>query len=919
MSGTEGEMHPINYVDIKLHGISGLPPSFTAESGYPPMFADHPFRYEVDFSIGATKVTLGNGRLLTGISMYQQFVANAVLPAVDIGPKDSTRGDVPSEVRPPMGGHTSATPGEEEVRTTEGSGEGEGAGSHPAQIMWVLTPESDAVEYKDAEGQKKDTKPPPKGKAPAAAAPLAHETSKPIQPNYSAPPPCVARILLPPSLVQELESKVEQSLPLTLSFRRILRLHAPADWEDAMESRYQATIPVSLSALKEPGSTTLSATVVLQPNQVEAPKDEDKGKKKAAPKKAKGGAPAILSDELDPNEPHPYIVNQTSATLSLTFHSALTRLPQARPRPDLQPMDLIPTRLRPPRRPLDATKTFAAEVESLTQRIVKEYREHTDTSGLSGEEARTSFLNYLQSSGQSHAYKQVLIPAVQAIVKEKFIRQPNPPKEELNRVTNELYTYLTDTMHSTIHRLFHAMDQERATRGPLDGLSASERWKRRAMEAEVMKEYGMAAKFHQERLGATKPEFVGEESLPNVWAQYAEFSLRVRDVLKAEQAFREALAIDYAHLPSLLGYGTLLLSCNRFKEAEVFLQSAVDLCPSTLTWGCVALLYDMLILSLTEGPSSAQKQQEYARESKYAITQATRSGEEKKDMTPSDAYEHVALHCITLFQEDLANMCLVKCRPSDSVEQLYAQLYYQTEQYDEAVSILDKLVKSDPQATTARMLYGDVLYAQGNHVEAEQQYSAALRLDQYCGSGPSYVRLGNMYVALGKYRDALAAFIAGAKIWPCGLTWLGVGIAYYRLEDLLRAEQALNESNILNNLNPKTWGFLSLLCLRQKREEEADQAFNQAVKLGLDDSYLITEVGVEQLRVGRARVAETCFRRAIAIVDDVNTHMQLGRALCTMKRFDEARDEFQLVASNSTSDAQRAKAEEQIQLIPANL
>ncbi|CUG91695.1 Hypothetical protein, putative, partial [Bodo saltans] len=687
------------------------------------------------------------------------------------------------------------------------------------------------------------------------------------------------------------------------------------------------------------------ATVPLIPAVVDAPKDDDKGKKKAPAKKGKGTAPAILTDEIDPSAEHPFVANSTQAHVTVTFATALTRLPQSRPRPDLQPTDLIPTRLRAPKRPMDATKTFAAEIESLTQRIVKEYREHAASSSenngvvddnnnngeANGEELRASFLNYLQSSGQAHAYKQLLIPTVQAVVKEKFVRQPNPSKEELNKVTNELYTYLTDTMHATIHRLFHTAEkQQRTTRSSLDGMSPSERWKRRAMEAEVMREYGLAAKYHQERLGSVNPEAAAssnnssDDSLPNIWTEYAEFSLRVRDALKAEQAYREALALDYAHLPSLIGYGLLLLNSNRYQEAEVFLQSAVDLQPNMLTWGCLALLYDMKALSLPDTPQSEAQRLQFVRESKYSITQATRPSSESSsssspstEATASDAYLHISRHCVELYLEDPANLSLVRCTASDTVELLYATIYYQTEQYDDAVATLSKIVDTNAAATAPRILYGDVLYAMGNHAEAEAMYNTAMRIDPFCGSGPSYVRLGNMCASLGKYRDALAAFISGAKVWPCGLTWLGVGIAYYRMEDMLRAEQALNQSNILNNLNPKTWAFIALLCLRQRREDEADQAFNQAIKQGLDDAFLIAEVGVEQLRIGRARVAEMCFRRSITVADDVNTHMQLGRALCVMKRFGEAREEFHFVASTTTSEAQRAKAEEQLLTIPS--
>jgi tetratricopeptide (TPR) repeat protein len=963
----------VNYVDIKLHGISNLPPSFLADSGAAPMFADHPFRYAVDLSIGDSKASLTNGRLLSHLSMYDRFVSNAALaPAAleSIGGESGRGGDVPSSVKAPNRPQASSTPATPVpagdigipglkpetpppaggASTAANSALLEEIASAPVQLLWVLSAESDLAEAREngeaAGGAKKDAKgAAAKGKGAAAASPSTAELIKPVAPNFDSPhPTCIARLLLSPQQVEQLEACLEQSLPLNLTFRRSLRVGCPADWEDLQEARFSACIAVPLSALKEPGTVTTTATVPLIPAVVDVPRDDDKGKKKAPVKKGKGSAPSILTDEMDASSEHPYLANQTQAHVTVTFATALTRLPQSRPRPDLQPTDLIPTRLRAPKRPMDATKTFAAEIESLTQRIVKEYREHVASSDnntnhvdeniseVNGEELRASFLNYLQSSGQAHAYKQLLIPTVQAVVKEKFVRQPNPSKEELNKVTNELYTYLTDTMHATIHRLFHTAEkQQRTTRSSLDGMSPSERWKRRAMEAEVMREYGLAAKYHQERLGSVNPESAGasntsEDSLPNIWTEYAEFSLRVRDALKAEQAYREALALDYAHLPSLIGYGLLLLNSNRYQEAEVFLQSAVDLQPNMLTWGCLALLYDMKALSLPDTPQSETQRLQFVRESKYSITQATRpaassssegSSAAPTDATASDAYLHISRHCVDLYLEDLANLSLVRCTASDVVELLYATIYYQTEQYEDAVATLSKIVESNGSATAPRILYGDVLYAMGQHAEAESMYNAAMRIDPFCGSGPSYVRLGNMCASLGKYRDALAAFISGAKVWPCGLTWLGVGISYYRMEDMMRAEQALNQSNILNNLNPKTWAFIALLCLRQRREDEADQAFNQAIKQGLDDAFLIAEVGVEQLRIGRARVAEMCFRRSITVADDVNTHMQLGRALCVMKRFAEAREEFQLVAATTTSDAQRAKAEEQLSTIPS--
>lgn len=918
---------PANYVDVKLHGITNVPAAWTADCGAPPMFNDHVFRYEVDVAVAGVRHTFQHGRVLQNIPLYTEFVAGAKLPpvvpnldeedgAVDCDvpaaaapPKDDAAADE-ANATPPMTSRSHAsTTGDAPAPTTATT-------QVPASVMWLLGPEHD-TEVKEEVYNKKDAKPAPKkGAAAAAAPPPVPENVKPVAPNADAPPLCVARLPLQLDELGQFEEQVENHVPLVLTFRRVVRPNAPAEWEDAQEAKFVGRIVVPLKTLTEPGSKVLSCVVPLAPV-VEPPKEDEKGKgaKKAAPKKTKGTIPAILTDELDSNEPHPYVHNGTTAQVTISCFAPVTRLPQGRPRPDLQPADMIPKRLKPPRRPVEATKQYTKEVEALIARIVRDYREHKAQQGetTSPEELRATFLQMLSSSGRSRVYQDQLVPSVQGIVKETFIRKSAPSSEEMDKVSNELYTYLLDHLHLTLNRVFVAgADAEKGV-AAIEGDSV-DRWRRLAQEAEVMNEFAVAAKYHQERLVQCRNRG-GDEDLADVWCEYAEFCLRIRDALKAEQAYREALAVDMSHLPSLIGYGTLLLARNRFKEAEVFLQSAVDIDGNSITWACLALYYDALFLTLSDLPDEEHRRTTCVRESKYAITQAARTGG-RADSTTEDVYESLAKHLLGLYQEELVNMCLARAKQSPAVDLLYARVFLQTQQYDEAASILTTLLDASPSNAEARLLLGDVYGATNKSSESEAQYDAALRIDPQCGNGPAYVRLGNMYVALGKHKDALSAFLMGAKVWPCGLSWLGVGIAYYRMDDLIRAEQALNESNILNNLNPKTWAYLALVCLRQRREDEGDQAFNQAVKLSINDAHLIAEVGAEQLRLSRHKIAEACFRRSIALNDDCNTRMYLARTLAGMKRLGEARDEYAHVARMSTNDAQRARAEEQLQTLP---
>jgi tetratricopeptide (TPR) repeat protein len=405
----------------------------------------------------------------------------------------------------------------------------------------------------------------------------------------------------------------------------------------------------------------------------------------------------------------------------------------------------------------------------------------------------------------------------------------------------------------------------------------------------------------------------------------------VRDALKAEQAYREALAIDPTHEGALIGYGALLLSRQRFVEAEVFLQSAVDRHPSALSWGFVSLFFDELHRSLPDSPEEDARRTHCKREAKAALVQAMRLVGVDDLSNPNAASDavHVLLarRLVALHHEEQANTSLSRvATPSIDVELLYARIFLQTRQYDEALRQCEK-VRADAAAlagparaavtAAAHTLQADVHAALDQPVEAERNYDAAMRMHPDGATGRTYVHYGNACARLGKYGDALTAFLSAAKLWPCGLAWLGVGIAYYRTGDMVRAEQALNESNILNNLCAKTWAFLALVCLRHRRDADADQAFNQAAKLGLSDAALIAEVGSELQRAGRHGVAEPCLRRALAVRDDSNTRMLLARSLLSLKRLGDARTEFLHVARTTQNDTQRRSAEEQAAAIAA--
>jgi len=98
------------------------------------------------------------------------------------------------------------------------------------------------------------------------------------------------------------------------------------------------------------------------------------------------------------------------------------------------------------------------------------------------------------------------------------------------------------------------------------------------------------------------------------------------------------------------------------------------------------------------------------------------------------------------------------------------------------------------------------------------------------------LRLGEVYMKLQKYEKSMNTYMNAAELWPSCISWLGVGISYFRLGDLDHAEQSLNEANIQNNRNADVWGYLALISLHNKKEKEAERCLRESLKQGLKTS-----------------------------------------------------------------------------------
>ncbi|CAG9573333.1 conserved hypothetical protein [Leishmania major strain Friedlin] len=818
-----------------------------------------------------------------------------------------------------------------------------------------------------------------------AAAAVPGAPAPPV-PESSEPAPCVVRV--PLTAVQEayLEGLLEAGAPLKLSFRRVLRPGCPAEWEDFNAGYFEAEIPISLHALTEPGSTHLAADVALQPANVpekravagSVPSENDladRGKKRTVTRKQRQMVPSILIDVPDRDAPHPYVTAGTMATVSLTLQRTLTPLVSDRVRPAVTPAQLIPPRPMPTVSAAAADDTQTRLQQTLlgvVRQLVCGMRGATQmkSCGLPGSDDaawRTDFVAALQSTGELAAFKSQLTPLVTGLVQERLrsgLTGGGSP-QEVARASNELYVQLMDMLHSALHECAGEGDaassvpQLRTTSSggaPNSGEEQEVRW--RAIEAEVSGDFELAAKLYQSRLTS----HVAGDNWVALWVDCGLFYQRTEELAKAEQCYREAIACDPHCTSALLDYGAWLLAHDRLDEAAVFLHGLVDIAPQhKLGWGCIALLADLHELAVRVGsPDAVVEQQKWRREQRLALRKAAECGavspshatggadsgglsgssgpandsvptpppaSSQQDAEEEQMYLEVATYLVNLHHRDLANVCLARCRPGMlQVELLYARLFTQGGQYEEALRTLDEINTPSGAHTSisaaeqrlvdeCALLRAECAAALGRPSDAVRVYKQVLcrgepptappylgtltshwqaqlqevrsfgmasksgaaspaqaLLDQRITEAESmhylsaYLHLCNLLLREGRYRDALGVVTLALQVWPSSsVLWLGAGVAYYRAGDLLPAEECLQESNTLNPANPRTWAYLALLAVRL-HNVGVEEVVQQLLTLNLEDAPLWAELGRTLLGTARfPRLSVLCLRRAAAL------------------------------------------------------
>lgn len=242
-------------------------------------------------------------------------------------------------------------------------------------------------------------------------------------------------------------------------------------------------------------------------------------------------------------------------------------------------------------------------------------------------------------------------------------------------------------------------------------------------------------------------------------------------------------------------------------------------------------------------------------------------------------------------QEELREA--TRLRPDNETAHLaLANLYLRQHKPADAEKEARQALRLNPASVETAVLYGDALVAGKNWAKAEEVYGAIIR--HFPGQLVGYVKMAALRKLQAQPAEAAQLFSQALVHAPSNLAILQEYlVALVESKQAQKADSILGEYLAKASRDPNLWRLAGRLYISQRKTDQAEKAFLEAVELAPDLALVHYELGQLYLLENKLPAAESAFQTALK-KDDTNSgaHTALGVLLASQGKSTQANEHY---------------------------
>jgi len=632
--------------------------------------------------------------------------------------------------------------------------------------------------------------------------------------------------------------------------------------------------------------------------------------------------------------------------------------------------ELIPPRKIVPQRPpkdveSELQEELASIVNALTEEYVKLFIMQRGNRDMAFDDKRKRFFYSLNMDGLYHSLKEKLKPCIQRLARKKFACLPEQGNEQRDIMLAHLYSNLMENVAIAINKKVKEAEQKQVDELVIPAIDkpnniSKERFAELLMLAiddENNERWTAANSKHEERLylgkELAKTCYTAPEEGPSLvfeaTEKYAQFSLRAPLTMKYRNQgiylCREALEIKNSAFEIAQLYAASMLEEGSVNIARNVLEALVTQQSSNTTSSKLANISALLVLVGKKQGDKALMRKSLAE----AVNAFSFTGSKEEVGLPRRTacaimlqlgeyllkYNLIQLSswALEVYQES-EKAALQKARERNfqpytpvslkvRLACCYAGLRLLQGDTHQAKRFGESAIDMNKNSGLAWLTLGNTLYSSENENDrlgACDAYKTCIVVSEKNGeliTAQTFSRLIQIYLTYNKPTEAKAIALKCCMEYKLPTSWLNVGIAAYRLNEIEEAEEALQEGNTLDNCNPQIWGYLALVLLAsfgQERLAEVSKCVEEALRHDIKDPLLLREISLAYISIDYLEEAERLLHRSLALDSSFHTRKVLVDVLSAQNLVDKAAKEYEIMLDSDDMDkTERSMVLEQYQ------